>query len=170
MRTHSSNCQKTPKNARHTAVLFKRWIYQCVLIPKRLFGVNPPIVPLPVVVRAGREVFESTLSSQSPDDYLLVVPKAYLRSLALEAGDKISLILEPDLGRRAPDLPAEAERYLREVGLLEEYRRLTIASQRQTVKYLLGVANERGRMNRLEITAERLRARRAKALKRRKGA
>jgi hypothetical protein len=160
----------SPGNAKHTGILFKRWIHSCVLVPKRLFGLKPPIVPLPVVVRAGREVFESTLSSQSPDDYVLVVPKEYLRALALEAGDKISLILEPDLGRTAPDLPAEAARYLREAGLLEEYRRMTIASQRQTVKYLLGVANELGRMNRLEVTAERLRARRANALKRAKHA
>lgn len=143
-----------------TATLFKHWMYRCIRVPKAAFGIDPPIVPLPVVVSLGEDRFESTLSSKGPDDYYLVVPVAYLKARALEVGDPIRLALEPDLERAAPALPRDLDAYLKaQPALAAEFGRMPIASQRQLVKYIESVANEVSRQSRLEVLGERLRQR-----------
>lgn len=149
-----------PRAVTVTAQLFKRWTYRCILVPKAAFKVKPPIVPLPVVVTLAGDRFESTLSSQSPKDYYMVVPVGYLKPRGLEAGDSVTLRLEPDLGRTAPPLPRDAETYLRaQPALSAEYARMPVASRRQIVKYIEGVANEASRRARIETLGERLRER-----------
>jgi len=149
-----------PKRATVKAALFQHWRYRCVRIPKAAFKVNPPIVPLPVVVTLGKDRFESTLSSKGPKDYYLVVPVAYLKERGLGIGDSIQLTLEPDLDRPAPPLPLDWDRFLKaQPALAAEYARMPIASQRQIVKYIEGVANEASRASRIEVMGERLRTR-----------
>lgn len=157
----------TGRKATIEAVIFKRWIQHCVRIPKKSFGIDPPIVPLPVVVRLGRDAYESTLSSQDRANYNLVVPVAFLRDRGLGVGDALTLVVEPDLGRQAPELPPDFETFLRQNGaLFQEFKRMTIASQRQIVKYVSTVASERARVTRMEVMAERLRDRIAARRKR----
>jgi hypothetical protein len=149
-----------PRAVTVTQRLFKRWMYRCVLVPKKTFKAVPAVAPLPVVVTVGGERFESTLTSNGPNDYLLIVPMAYLRALGLSVGDRISLSLAPDLERKAPPPPPDFQAFLRaQPALAAEYERMTVASKRQTVKYVDGVINEASRQTRFEITAERLRQR-----------
>ena len=151
----------TPKPAVVTAEIFKRWMHWCVQVPKRAFKVNPPIVPLPVVVDLGKgDRFESTLSSQSPEAYVLVIPVAFLRDRGLSTGDSITLRLEPELSRTAPQPPSDFLAYLRaQPALAAEYAKMTVASQRQVVKYVDGAVNELSRQSRFERMGERLRDR-----------
>ena len=133
-------------------------MYRCILIPKKLFGVDPAVVPLPVVIRLGQDAFESTLTSQDKDHYYLVVPVAYLRERKLEVGDTLRVVVEPDLGRKAPELPAVMARYFRdEPGRRALFQAQTIASQRQIVKYVCGTSNPSSQLNRLEKISDRLR-------------
>lgn len=141
-----------------TGRIFQRQILRCMRVPKSALGVKPAPVRMPVIVRIGRDRFESTLLPLNARSFLLVVPLAYLRERGLDAGDALTIGLAIDANRGAPELPADVERYFcATAGALDDYRAVTVALQREIVRYIEAAKTEAARARRIAEVAERIR-------------
>jgi hypothetical protein len=139
------------------ATLFRRRTLFVVLAPKRRFPAEVRAARLPVGVTIGGRRFETTLLPHSGRSYLLVVPGPIVRGMGARPGDKLTFAVALDLDRVSPAMPPELVGALQEIGLgPRAFDRLTIAYQREAVRYVDEGRTPESRQRRAESFSRRI--------------
>lgn len=139
------------------AQVFKRWVMRCALVPKRALKAQADVAHVPVLVTLGGQAWESTLAPHDEAHWVLVIPAAVLKASGKAVGDELRLTIEHDPGRSAPELPADFEGALAaRPGMLRKFRAMTVAGQRQVVRYVEKCKSADVREKAIEVMIERL--------------
>jgi hypothetical protein len=119
------------------ALIFKRWVMRCVAVPKSALRPQAALSHVPVWVRIGGELWDSTLAPHDAQHWVLVVPSAILKSQGLNVGDEAVLDVRFDDARGAPELPDDLHAALQaRPGLMQKFRAMSVSYQRQAVRYI----------------------------------
>lgn len=138
--------------AKISATIYRKGIQRCVDVPKTaLSRARRRVVRPAVVVSVAGRMFESTLLPLDLDHFQLVMPMAILRALGRDHGDRIEIQVKPDPARTAPPLPEELDAVLRSSPPARRaFQRLTIARQREIVRFIDSARSESARRARAE--------------------
>jgi hypothetical protein len=139
------------------APIFKRWVMRCVAVPKRALKPQAALTHVPVWVRMGDELWDSTLAPHDAQHWVLVIPSAILKSQGLNVGDEAVLEVQFDDQRAAPELPEDLQAALSaRPGLMQKFRAMSVSYQRQAVRYIDRSKSPDTREKYIEIFIERV--------------
>jgi bifunctional DNA-binding transcriptional regulator/antitoxin component of YhaV-PrlF toxin-antitoxin module len=136
--------------------IYRKGIQRCLDVPKPVLPKSVRDSRPAVVVRAGALTFESTLLPRDARCFQLVVPMAVLRSLGRDDGDRLEISIHLDPHRDAPPVPVELSNAMRlHPRAPAVFAGLTVAKQREIVRYIDSARSDRTRVARAEDVVTR---------------
>ena len=86
--------------------------------------------------------------------YMMAVPKVFREAAGIKAGEKITVTIEKDAGKRTVELPPDLAEALKNAGLTDVFSNLSYTHQKEYVNAIKEAKKEETRLKRIERTIE----------------
>ena len=86
--------------------------------------------------------------------YLMAVPKVFREAAGIKAGEKITVTIEKDAGKRTVELPPDLAEALKNAGLTDVFSNLSYTHRKEYVNAINEAKKEETRVKRIERTIE----------------
>jgi hypothetical protein len=149
------------------ATLGRTWLLYTVDVPQRVSRALGGAGKIPVVFTIGESApRKTTLTPRAGGGHRLHVHGESRREVGAEEGDRVSIVLWRDLEPAGTEPPADLADALREMDVLDTFRAMGPAMQRELVAYVERAKREETRRKYVARVVERACAEREKRLDR----
>lgn len=88
--------------------------------------------------------------------YMMAVPKVFREAAGIKAGEKITVTVEKDTGKRTVEAPADLAEALEKAGLTESFSKLSYTHQKEAVRSIQEAKRAETRLNRIKKAVDAL--------------
>lgn len=149
------------------ATIGRTWLLYTVDVPQRVSRALGGVGKIPVVFTLnGSSPRKTTLTPRSRGGHRLHVHGESRREVGAKEGDRVTLVLSPDLEPAGTEPPPDLAAALRELDVLDSFRAMGPAVQRELVAYIERAKREETRRKYVARVVERACAEREKRLDR----